>query len=42
MSVPKKVRCPECNGTGECWDGEDCSDCDLCEGTGEVPEEEEP
>jgi DnaJ-class molecular chaperone len=36
-----RVRCPECNGTGEHWDGDDVEDCDTCDGTGKIDEPEQ-
>lgn len=34
----EKVECPECNGSGCSWDGDEggAYDCEICEGEGEV------
>ncbi|KKN68064.1 hypothetical protein LCGC14_0455180 [marine sediment metagenome] len=38
----EKVVCPDCDGDGRSWDGDDfCSDdCETCEGEGEVIEDD--
>lgn len=38
---PNKVRCPECNGTGEFQDSEIIDICEVCNGDGWVDESPE-
>ncbi len=38
MSIPKRIRCPACNGTGEIWlyGEEEPHTCGDCDETGEI------
>lgn len=35
-----KIKCPECDGTGEMQSGEEILDCPVCDGTGKIDDQQ--